>query len=71
MFVKQCVPQKGDDFSSSSMSRIKVFIFLLSTLETQILTRIENIAIFEEENCLLVHPLSQEKCSYYLPSESF
>jgi hypothetical protein len=42
LFVKQYFPQKSEDLSGSSMSGI-----LALTLETQKLTRIEYIAIFE------------------------
>ena len=54
MFVKQYVPQKSDDFSGSSISGRKLRYSFFSwyiglTLETQKLTRIEYIAIFEAE----------------------
>ena len=54
MFVKQYVPQKSDDFSGSLISGRKFrysffFWYIGLAFETQKLTRIEYIAIFEAE----------------------
>ena len=54
MFVKQYFPQKSDDISDSSISGRKLrysffYWYIGLTIETQNLTRIEYIAIFEAE----------------------